>query len=583
MSWSGWGDPAQARELPESVRGLLRDLLGVRAPATPAAGLESVRLAPVALPEPLLKALAEIAGAANVRTGHEDRVRHTRGKSTPDLLLMRAGDGSAAPDAVVLPGSHEEVAELLRLCSRERIAVVPFGGGTSVVGGLAAERPAERAAAGSGFAGVIALDLGRLDRLRSVDAESMVAEFEPGVRAPDAERLLAGHGLTLGHFPQSYEYATLGGFAAARSSGQASAGYGRFDDMVVGLTLTTPSGTLDLGRAPKSAAGPDLRQLVLGSEGAFGVITSLRLRVRRAPAERRYEGWRFPSFTAGSAAVRALAQEGPLPAVLRLSDETETLIGLAKPDSIGSGGSDGAGGPDGSGGFDGAGGSDGSGGSDGAGGSAGPDAPGSSDGSGGSASQGGSGCLLIAGYEGAAIGARHAAASAVLARMGGEPLGPEPGRAWERGRFSAPYLRDSLLAAGATVETLETAGFWSNLPRLYDAVRLALLGALGPAHPPLVMCHISHVYETGASLYFTVVTPQDADPVAQWQRAKTAVNAAIVEAGGTITHHHGVGRDHRDAYGAEIGPLGAAVLRAVKAELDPAGILNPGALIPPPP
>ncbi|MEU8395750.1 FAD-binding oxidoreductase [Nonomuraea sp. NPDC048892] len=558
MSWSGWGDPAQARELPESVRGLLRDLLGVRAPATPAAGLESVRLAPVALPEPLLKALAEIAGAANVRTGHEDRVRHTRGKSTPDLLLMRAGDGSAAPDAVVLPGSHEEVAELLRLCSQERIAVVPFGGGTSVVGGLAAERPserpaerpAERAAAGSGFAGVIALDLGRLDRLRSVDAESMVAEFEPGVRAPDAERLLAGHGLTLGHFPQSYEYATLGGFAAARSSGQASAGYGRFDDMVVGLTLATPSGTLDLGRAPKSAAGPDLRQLVLGSEGAFGVITSLRLRVRRAPAERRYEGWRFPSFTAGSAAVRALAQEGPLPAVLRLSDETETLIGLAKPDSIGSGGSDGAGGPDGSGGSDGA---------------------------------GGSGCLLIAGYEGAAIGARHAAASAVLARMGGEPLGPEPGRAWERGRFSAPYLRDSLLAAGATVETLETAGFWSNLPRLYDAVRLALLGALGPAHPPLVMCHISHVYETGASLYFTVVTPQDADPVAQWQRAKTAVNAAIVEAGGTITHHHGVGRDHRDAYGAEIGPLGSAVLRAVKAELDPAGILNPGVLIPPPP
>lgn len=556
MLWSGWGDPAQARELPESVRGLLRDLLGVRAPATPAAGLESVRLAPVALPEPLLGALAEIAGAGHVRTGHEDRVRHTRGKSTPDLLLMRVGDGSAAPDAVVLPGSHEEVAELLRLCSRERIAVVPFGGGTSVVGGLAAAR--------SGFTGVIALDLGRLDRLRSVDTESMVAEFEPGVRAPDAERLLAGHGLTLGHFPQSYEYATLGGFAAARSSGQASAGYGRFDDMVVGLTLATPSGTLDLGRAPKSAAGPDLRQLVLGSEGAFGVITSLRLRVRRAPAERRYEGWRFPSFTAGSAAVRALAQEGPLPAVLRLSDETETLIGLAKPDSIGSGGS---------GASSGAGGSGGSGPSEGSGGSGDP---------GGSGGSGGSGCLLIAGYEGAAIGQRHAAASAVLARMGGEPLGPEPGRAWEHGRFSAPYLRDSLLAAGATVETLETAGFWANLPRLYDAVRLALLGALDPAHPPLVMCHISHVYETGASLYFTVVTPQDADPVAQWERAKTAVNAAIVEAGGTITHHHGVGRDHRDAYGAEIGPLGAAVLRAVKAELDPAGILNPGALIPPP-
>ncbi|GAA3260346.1 FAD-binding oxidoreductase [Nonomuraea helvata] len=519
MLWSGWGDPAKARELPEQVRRLLRDFLGVRAPDTPAVALESVRLPPVALPGPLLGALAEVVGSAHVLTSHEARVRHTRGKSTPDLLRMRAGDGSDAPDAVVLPGSHDEVAELLRLCSAERVAVVPFGGGTSVVGGLAAAR--------SGFAGAIALDLGRLDRLRAVDLESLVATFEPGVRAPEAERLLAGHGLTLGHFPQSFEYATLGGFAAARSSGQASAGYGRFDDMVVGLTVATPSGTLDLGRAPKSAAGPDLRQLVLGSEGAFGVITSLRLRVRRAPAERRYEGWRFGTFAEGSAALRALAQEGPLPTVLRLSDETETMIGLAKPDAIGSGGS---------------------------------------------------GCLLIAGYEGAFVAEWRAAASAVLERAGGEPLGAEPGEAWEHGRFSAPYLRDSLLAAGATVETLETAGFWANLPRLYDAVRLALAGALGS---PLVMCHISHVYETGASLYFTVVTAQEGDPVAQWERAKVAANAAIVEAGGTITHHHGVGREHRDAYAAELGPVGVSVLQAVKHRLDPAGILNPGVLVPP--
>ncbi|TDD09920.1 FAD-binding oxidoreductase [Nonomuraea diastatica] len=519
MSWSGWGDPARARELPEQIRTLLHDLLGVRAPAVPAVALEAVRVPPVALPGPLVEALAGVAGAEHVVTTHEARVRHTRGKSTPDLLRMRAGDGSDAPDAVVLPGSHGEVAALLRLCSAERIAVVPFGGGTSVVGGLAAAR--------AGFAGVVALDLARLDRLRSVDTESMVAEFEPGARASEAERLLAARGLTLGHFPQSFEYATLGGFAAARSSGQASAGYGRFDDMVMGLTVATPAGTLDVGRAPKSAAGPDLRQLVLGSEGAFGVITSLRLRVRRAPAERRYEGWRFASFAAGSAAVRTLAQEGPMPAVLRLSDETETMIGLAEPDAIGSGGS---------------------------------------------------GCLLIAGHEGASETGRRPAVSAVLAGLGGEPLGAGPGEAWERGRFSAPYLRDSLLAAGATVETLETAGFWANLPRLYDAVRLALLGALGS---PLVMCHISHAYETGASLYFTVVTPQDADPVAQWERAKAEVNAAIVEAGGTITHHHGVGRDHRDAYAAELGPVGVSVLNAVKTRLDPAGILNPGVLVPP--
>ncbi|NRQ30541.1 FAD-binding oxidoreductase [Nonomuraea sp. NN258] len=520
MSWSGWGDPAKARELPEQVRALLRDLLGVRAPETPAVRLEEVRLAPSALGDHVPAALEAVVGAGNVLTSHEARVRRTRGKSTPDLLRMRAGDGSDAPDAVVLPGSHDEVAELLRVCAAERVAVVPFGGGTSVVGGLVATR--------AGFAGVIALDLGRMNRLLGVDTESMLAMFEPGVRAPEAERLLAAHGLTLGHFPQSFEYATLGGFAAARSSGQASAGYGRFDDMVAGLTVATPAGPLDLGRAPKSASGPDLRQLVLGSEGAFGVITALRLRVRRVPAERFYEGWRFASFAAGSAAMRALAQRGPLPTVLRLSDETETMIGLAKPDAIGGSGS-------------------------------------------------GSGCLMIAGFEGEGAAARRAEAAGVLAGAGGEPLGAEPGESWAHGRYSAPYLRDSLLAAGATVETLETAGFWSNLPRLYDAVRLALLGALGS---PLVMCHISHVYETGASLYFTVVTPQHGDPVEQWESAKTAVNTAIVAAGGAISHHHGVGRDHRDAYAEEIGPVGVEILRAVKSRLDPAGILNPGVLVP---
>ncbi|RVX43056.1 alkyldihydroxyacetonephosphate synthase [Nonomuraea polychroma] len=535
MSWSGWGDPAKSRELPEQVRKLLHDFLGVRAPEAPAVTLESVRLPPIALAEPQVSALAGVAGPDHVLTSHEARVRHTRGKSTPDLLRMRAGDGSDAPDAVVLPGSHEEVARLLELCARERIAVVPFGGGTSVVGGLAAAR--------AGFAGVIALDLARLDRLLRVDAKSMVAEFEPGVRAPDAERLLAPYGLTLGHFPQSFEYATLGGFAAARSSGQASAGYGRFDDMVVGLTVATPSGDMELGRAPKSAAGPDLRQLMLGSEGVFGVITALRLRVRRAPAERLYERWRFASFAAGREAVRAIAQEGPLPAVLRLSDENETMIGLAKPETIEPGGE--------------------------------------------------AGCLAIVGYEGRPatgrdvadgsagggipLSTRRDAVAAVLARMGGEPVGEVSGKEWERGRFSAPYLRDALLAAGATVETLETAGFWSDLPRLYDAVRLALLGELGS---PLVMCHISHVYETGASLYFTVVTAQEDDPVAQWERAKAAASTAIVEAGGTITHHHGVGRDHRDAYAAELGPAGVAILQAVKSRLDPAGILNPGVLIP---
>ncbi|NEA22099.1 FAD-binding oxidoreductase [Actinomadura bangladeshensis] len=526
MLWSGWGDPARAEPLPGPTAGLLRDLLGVRPAAAPPVGLAAVKVAAPRLPGEDLTALAAIVGDGNVRADAETRIRHMRGKSTPDLLLARAGETSDAPDAVVLPGSHDEVLAVLDACAAKRIAVVPFGGGTSVVGGLA---PA-------GVDAFVALDLRRMDRLVSVDEVSRTAVLQPGLRAPAAEALLAERGFTLGHFPQSFEWASIGGFAAARSSGQASAGYGRFDDMVVGLTVATPAGALEVGRAPKSAAGPDLRQLVLGSEGAFGVITSVTVRIRPVPEAREYEGWRFASFDQGAAALRRLAQDGPLPTVLRLSDETETMVGLADPSAIGQGTS--------------------------------------------------AGCLAVVGFEGAPddVAARRAGAADVLVAAGGEPLGTAPGEKWEHGRFNAPYLRDSLLDVGAFVETLETAAFWSDIPKLYEAVRHALIGTLsGAGTPPLVMCHISHVYETGASLYFTVVSAQGEDPVEHWAHAKRAANDAIIEAGGTISHHHGVGTDHRDWYAEEIGPLGAAVLRAIKDRVDPAGILNPGVLVPPAP
>ncbi|WP_326595854.1 FAD-binding oxidoreductase [Streptomyces sp. NBC_01803] len=531
MVWSGWGDPGRAAPLPDSVAGLLRELLGVRH-AAPAVPLSGVALPPARLAGPELADLtAAVGGPAFLRTDAESRVRHTRGKSTPDLLRIRSGEASDAPDAVVLPGDHAEVLAVLRACTRHRVAVVPFGGGTSVVGGLA-PRSGDSAGSARPF---VALDLRRLDRLLALDPVSRTATFQAGLRAPRAEELLSGHGFTLGHFPQSFEWATLGGFAATRSSGQASAGYGRFDDLVTALTVATPEGTWDVGRAPRSAAGPDLRQLVLGSEGTLGVITSLTVAVRPAPASRVYEGWRFGSFEEGAAALRRLAQDGPLPTVLRLSDETETMIGLARPDSL-------TGRPD--------------------------DA---------------AGCLAIAGFEGTEeeTANRRAATHAVLTRCGGEPLGETPGQDWERGRYAGPYLRDALLDAGAFAETLETAGFWSALPELYREVREALTGTLTEAGtPPLVLCHISHVYPTGASLYFTVVSAQGEDPVAHWAPAKRAANEAIIAAGGTISHHHGVGTDHRDWYAREAGPLGMVVLSAVKATLDPAGILNPGVLLP---
>ncbi|MFD9792950.1 FAD-binding oxidoreductase [Streptomyces sp. NPDC059070] len=529
MLWSGWGDPAKAAPLPEQVVGLLRELLGVRPADAPAKDLAAVAPRPGRLTGAASAALAAAVGEEFVRTDDETRVRHTRGKSTPDLLRVRAGEVDDAPDAVLLPADHDEVLAVLRACTEHRVAVVPFGGGTSVVGGLAPETgPAHHA--------FVALDLRRLDRLVALDETSRTATLQPGLRGPEAEALLNERGYTLGHFPQSFEWASVGGFAAARSSGQASAGYGRFDDMVTALRVATPRGTLEVGRAPRSAAGPDLRQLVLGSEGAFGVITSVTVRVRPLPSARAYEGWRFPSFDRGRDALRALAQDGPMPTVLRLSDETETMIGLAKPDAIG----------------------------------------------GGLASD--AGCLAVVGHEGTAeeIADRRARVGAVLAAHGGEPLGEEPGTGWAHGRYNAPYLRDSLLDAGAFAETLETAAFWSDVPALYEAVRTALTRTLTDAGtPPLVMCHVSHVYAAGASLYFTVVGAQGEDAVAHWAPAKRAANDAILAAGGTISHHHGVGTDHRDWYAQEVGPLGVEVLHAVKDRLDPAGILNPGILLPP--
>ncbi|MFL0180269.1 MULTISPECIES: FAD-binding oxidoreductase [unclassified Mycobacterium] len=526
MKWNAWGDPAAAKPLSDGIRQLLKAALGVDGTSTPERDPSQVSLTPSALTETDRAALAAIVGDGFCRTDHTARLLHAGGKSTLDLLRRNDSGTQDAPDAVLLPGSDDEVTSVLSYCSQHAIAVVPFGGGTSVVGGLDPIR--------GEFAAVVCLDLRRFDALLNLDKVSGEAEFGAGVTGPDAERLLGEHGYSLGHFPQSFQYATLGGFAATRSSGQDSAGYGRFDDMVRGLRMITPAGVLDLGRAPASAAGPDLRQLLLGSEGAFGVITRVRVRVHPVPATTRYEAWSFPDFATGAAALRAVTQTGAGPTVIRLSDEAETGVNLATTEQIGE-------------------------------------------------QQITGGCLAITLFEGTAehTESRHAETRAVLAANGGTSLGEEPARAWEHGRFSAPYLRDSLLAAGALCETLETATDWARVPALKTAVTEALTTALGDSGTPaLVLCHISHVYPTGASLYFTVVAGQRGNPIEQWQAAKVAAGDAIMRAGGTITHHHAVGADHRPWMSQEVGELGVQVLRAVKATLDPAGILNPGKLIP---
>ncbi|MRH89170.1 FAD-binding protein [Nocardia sp. SYP-A9097] len=525
MVWDAWGSPSGHKPLPEQIRGLLAQVFGVSGEPATRRDEGDVPLRTSVLSPEQHAGLGAVVGTDNISLDHRDRLRHAGGKSTPDLLRRRDTAPQDAPDAVLFPADHDEVTALLEYCSASGIAVVPFGGGTSVVGGLDPARGI--------FATVIALDLRRLDTITEVDPISGTVTLGAGLTGPRAEELLAEHGLSLGHFPQSFEYATIGGFAATRSSGQASAGYGRFDDMIQRLRIATPAGSLDLGRAPASAAGPDLRELFSGSEGTLGIITAVTLRVHPVPETTAYQAWSFPDFATGAHALRTVIQAGAAPTVMRLSDEAETGLNLARAGDIGG------------------------------------------------ATVGG--CLAVTTFEGtpAHVAHRGTEAADLLTAAGGIALGEKPAREWEHGRFAAPYLRDALLDSGILCETLETATNWSNLENLKAKVTTALTDSLtAQGAPALVMCHISHTYQTGASLYFTIVAKQADDPIAQWAKAKRAVGDAIVAAGGTITHHHAVGADHRPWMTDEVGDLGVQVLRAVKNAVDPAGIMNPGKLIP---
>lgn len=522
MRWNGWGDPAKAKELPLPVRALLPMLLGrVRRPE-PAATLAEVQLAPSRLSDEDHAALSAAVGRANVDDTAEARIRHAGGRSTPDLLRRRAARQDA-PDAVVSPADHDEVRACLDVAVARGIAVIPFGGGTSVVGALDPQRGAHHA--------VVSLDLRRLSGVVRLDVISGEAVLAAGTTGPEAEALLSAHGLELGHYPQSFRYATIGGFAAARSSGQNSAGNGRFDAMVTGIRVATPTGDIDLGRSPGSAAGPDLIRVFLGSEGIFGVITEVRVRVHPIPRERVFESWSFPDFASGAEGLRRVAQQGNGPTVIRLSDEAETAVSLAQVGKIGKALSKGA--------------------------------------------------SVVTVYEGDGIDERRARASVQLAAAGGISAGEGAAEDWLKGRFDGPYLRDSLLDAGVFCETLETATTWSNLQRLRSAVEGALKGGFADAGAKsYVMCHVSHIYPTGASLYFTVLAGIRSDPLGVWEPVKSRVNDAIIASGGTISHHHAVGRDHAPWLREEIGETGIRILAAIKRELDPAGVLNPGAVIP---
>lgn len=534
--WNGWSAEGDEPSLNRSAARLLESLVGTGS-APYDAGLGDVV---GHVPASRLPAHDLVDGDP------EGRVRHARGQSFPDWVAMRTGRMGFVPDGVAHPTDGDAVRELLRYAGDVGARVVPYGGGTSVVGGVTT------AGGDVDDAPVLTVDMRRISGLRRLGASSGLATFGAGTLGPAVEAALREREWTLGHYPQSYERSTLGGWVATRSAGQQSLGFGRIEDLFAGGTLEAPAGSVSLPAHPASAAGPDLRHLVLGSEGRLGILTDVTVRTIPRPQVESASAIFLPSWEAALTLARDLAQARiPLSFLRTMSpEETEVTLALA--------------------------------------GSSGRlglvlrylDLRGATDGR----------CLVLVGFSGRRriVNSVQRDVSDLARARGGVGVGGSFADAWRRERFRSAGLRDTLWASGYGVDTIETAIDWPRLPALQTAVETAIrdavagVGGTGDGERTLVFSHISHVYPTGASLYTTAIFRLAADPdetLERWRALKGAASRAIVDAGATISHQHGVGRDHAPHLASEKGALGMEVLGDVARRLDPDGLMNPGALL----
>ncbi len=525
----GWGFEGESLEPSPQLLEWLRERIGPAEHPTPSGPAPTPNVPPASLPELPLE----------ISTDPLDRLAHARGQGLPDIVRLRSGLVPALPDGVGRPSDSDQVAATLTACADAGVRVIPWGGGTSVTGGVNVT---------PGDAPVLTLDLGQMAGLLDIDELSGLASFGPGTTGPEVESALFDHELTLGHFPQSWELSTVGGWVVTRSAGQESLGYGRIENMVAGVELVAPEGRLQLPALPATAAGPDLRQLVMGSEGRLGLVTEVTLRVRPRPEETQVEGALFPDLDAGLAAVRAMVVCGLPLTLVRLSDAAETQVAMAVGLASGSTGSllrrylslRGIG----------------------------PDC-----------------CLMLYGAAGDRQGLSDVlgCARGLIRDHRGLVLGRRPGHHWLRDRFRHPYLRDALLDVGYATDTLETAVPWSSAVAVRQRVSDAIAGALVATNERVtVLCHVSHPYRDGASLYFTLFYRSAPDPeqtVHRWAQIKRAANRALVDNGATLSHHHGVGRWHAPWLAGEIGEDGRRILEAARRTLDPKGVLNPHVLL----
>jgi len=526
--WNGWGDDQFTMALPDNGRDFLAQRIGT------ANRLADATLAAVCakVPASRLPAHPLISVAA------EDRVRHARGQSLPDWLAMRSGDFGVFPDGVAWPEDSNQVAELMRYCDQHDLVLIPYGGGTSVVGHInpqASSRP------------VLTLDLGRMNRLLDLDTESQIATFGAGTPGPLVEAQLRAQGYTLGHFPQSFELSTVGGWVASRSSGQQSLRYGRIEQLFAGGRMETFQGPLVLPTIPASSAGPDIREMVLGSEGRMGVITEVKVRVTPLAEHERFHVVFFPDWERARSAARRLVQGKVSLSMLRLSNEVETETQLALAGHPGQirwlerflalrGAGEGK-------------------------------------------------CMMTLGITGSPVQARclRREVASLVGEFGGVRTGTYLGRKWAEKRFSMPYLREALWEMGYVVDTLETATDWDNVDRLMAAIEDNLRSGLADDGEKVhVFTHLSHFYPQGSSIYTTYVFRAGADYPAtldRWRRLKESTSELIVNNRGTISHQHGVGKDHAPYLPVEKGPLGIRAIRSLTELFDPQHRLNPGTLL----
>ena len=529
-SYWAWGyedrfpDHAARRALGEQVGALLGT--GPLEPREPKAFAE------LTMPAPRFEAPAELAAIAT--TDRRERALHTYGRAYRDLVRGFRGDFGGAPDLVLFPEREEDVTRALEWASRARVAIVPFGGGTSVVGGVEAAGLAD-------YRGVASLDLRAMARVREVDPISRTARIQAGALGPALEAELAVHGLTLRHYPQSFEHSTLGGWIATRAGGHFATLATHIDDLVVSVRMVTPSGVFATPRVPASGAGPSPDRLVLGSEGILGVITEACVRVRPRPRFRASATLLFGDLFAAARGVRAIAQAGLYPSNCRVLDPHEAKLAFVP-------------------------------------------------------AEGGAALLLAFESDDHPLGpwmdrgvALAEAAGGRLARApsikeAGARGGDEAAEAWRRAFFEGPYLQSALVTLGVVADTFETACAWDRFEALHAAVTAQVHAAIVrvSGKPGLVSCRLTHAYPDGVAPYYTfVAAPPLGDVLAAWAEIKAAASEALLASGGTITHHHAVGRTHRPWYDRERPEPFAAVLRAAKKALDPAGVLNPGVLIDP--